>query len=817
MLHLFKGTKTKKQQTVDVRRRRRNDDPLRSQGLFVGRKPLITLIAFFAMTFVLVPICFWGESPVSVSLNPHQVARMRIVSDFTFSFPSRVRTELARKQAGNEMPAQYRRDDQVYDAFARQIKEFLNRFETQLLPGIAALESSERESALEAFTSALRTHNGLAIDAADLSVIIREVPPPERHGLFLQGLVGLRGILGDGVYEQQSSQPAGPTAARPTGYLHSLTVSEAFSRLKMYLDNLGTGPETANALYRILMRGLQPNLVYDSAATEALKKRAMEAIPEQILNVREGQILVEPGSTVTPEQVEIVNAYRIERHKRQNFVWGVLDLSLLQRTFLTALLMVSAFIYLHLAFNRKGRSTRRMTLLGVVLAGSMLLLRLVAEVGTTGTFVRHPELLSLLPWAAPVAVGGMITAILVGGSPAVLMSVVISVLHAMMQGNSIEAFITSFLAGLTAIAIVREVRQRGRVVRTGIYSGFAMAACAVLMGAVNELPFTVVVLQVLAALVAGLCTGLFVIGILPIIEYIFKYTSDITLLELTDFNQPLLRKLQMVAPGTYHHSLMVANLAERAASEIGANALLCRATCLYHDIGKMNKPEYFVENQTNGFNPHDERNPTMSALVIKNHVKEGVQMAREYKLPPVVIDVIREHHGTSLIKFFYSKALKQAQLAVGDAGDADSVQVDEAAFRYEGPRPQTKESAIILCADAIEAASRSLRKVSPQNIEELVNAIIRDRIDEGQLDEAPLTIEEINKIRNSFRFSLINMLHSRIEYPKVEEKKKRGIPPAESMGERSGGDAGKAPADSVKNASEATGQNTTDSLKNTSP
>lgn len=776
MLNIFKGTKTKKQQTVDVRRRRRNDDPLERKGLFVGRKPLITLVAFFAMTFVLVPICFWGESPVSTSLNPNQVARMRIVSSFSFSYPSRVRTDLAKKQASNEMPAQYRRDDKVYDVFAGQIREFLGAFEKQLLPNITDLDGSQRESALETFTSMMRAYNGLAIEASDLAVLISEVPAPERQGVFLQGLVGLRGILGDGVYEQ-SSQLSGVRPSRPTGYSHSLTLPEAFSRLKMYLDNLGVTPETANALYRILMRGLQPNLVYDPVATEALKKRATDAIPEQVVSIREGQVLVEPGSTVTPEQVETVNAYRLERHKRENFAWGVLDLSQVQRTFLTALLMVSAFIYLHLAFNRKGRSTRRMTLLGVVLVGSMILLRLVAQIGSTDTFIRHPELLNLLPWAAPVAVGGMITAILVGGGPAVLMSVVISVLHAMMQGNSVEAFITSFLGGLTAIAIVREARQRGRVVRTGVFSGLALAGCAVLMGVVNELPAMVILAQVGTALVTGLFTGIFVIGVLPVIEYIFKYTSDITLLELTDFNQPILRKLQMVAPGTYHHSLMVANLAERAASEIGASALLCRATCLYHDIGKMSKPEYFVENQTDGFNPHDERNPTMSALIIKNHVKEGVQMAKEYKLPPVVMDVIREHHGTSLIKFFYVKALKQAQqaeLTLGEEGDVDSVQVDEAAFRYEGPRPQTKESAIILCADAIEAASRSLRKVSPQSIEELVDAIIRARIDEGQLDEAPLTIEEIHKIRDSFCFSLINMLHSRIEYPKAEEKKKRG-------------------------------------------
>jgi putative nucleotidyltransferase with HDIG domain len=229
--------------------------------------------------------------------------------------------------------------------------------------------------------------------------------------------------------------------------------------------------------------------------------------------------------------------------------------------------------------------------------------------------------------------------------------------------------------------------------------------------------------------------------------------------------------MQMEAPGTYHHSLMVANLSENAAAEIGASPLLCRVCSFFHDIGKLVKPEYFVENQRDGINPHDAQNPSMSALVIKAHVKEGVEMARKFKLPRVITDVIRQHHGTSLIQYFYYQAQQRKKKGDSEAPfqkKQDALYVEESTYRYDGPRPAFKESAIIFFADGIEAASRSLKNVTQPNIEELIDKMFQSRIDDGQLDACPLTFQELDKIRKSFIYTLLNMLHARIEYPKEE-------------------------------------------------
>jgi putative nucleotidyltransferase with HDIG domain len=234
---------------------------------------------------------------------------------------------------------------------------------------------------------------------------------------------------------------------------------------------------------------------------------------------------------------------------------------------------------------------------------------------------------------------------------------------------------------------------------------------------------------------------------------LFRITTDFTLLELTDFNHPLLRRMQLEAPGTYHHSLMVATLAEKAAADIGANPWLCRTAALFHDVGKLIKPEYFVENQRSGCNPHIDTHPNISALVIKSHIKEGVALAQEAGLPRAITDMICQHHGTTLIQYFYTKAIEQNHAT------------DESLYRYDGPKPQSRESAILFLADAIEATSRTLSKVTPQTIHELVHSIFEDRLADQQLDETPLTLADLSKLKKSFILSLHTMLHARVAYP----------------------------------------------------
>ena len=282
-----------------------------------------------------------------------------------------------------------------------------------------------------------------------------------------------------------------------------------------------------------------------------------------------------------------------------------------------------------------------------------------------------------------------------------------------------------------------------------------------------------------------------VVGLLPILESLFKRTTDITLLELTDYNHPLLRRMQLDAPGTYHHSLVVAQLSENACNAIGANPLLARVCALFHDVGKTAHASDFAENQRDGVNPHDARAPAESARIIQQHVPDGVELAHQHNLPRAVVDVIRQHHGTSLVRYFYQLAVDRSAAPFAAPAKRRSTakitelptplaapleakteparsKIPESAFRYNGPRPRFKESAVISLADGLEAASRSLRQATPEALHDLIARIVNERIADGQLDEAPLTFEEITKIKNSFQFTLLNMLHARIAYPPGE-------------------------------------------------
>jgi putative nucleotidyltransferase with HDIG domain len=259
------------------------------------------------------------------------------------------------------------------------------------------------------------------------------------------------------------------------------------------------------------------------------------------------------------------------------------------------------------------------------------------------------------------------------------------------------------------------------------------------------------------------------------VEHLFQVTTDISWLEASDLNHPLLRRMTIEAPGTYHHSLVVANLAEAAAEAIGANATLCRVCSYFHDVGKLVKPEYFTENMNFERNPHDDLAPTMSALIILSHVKEGVDLALKHKLNQRVVDIIQEHHGTSLISYFYQRALQQQEDAraggkIMNIRAEDIPEVREQSFRYPGPKPQTKESAVVSLADIVESASRSLEKPTPQKIEQLVHELIEERIADGQLDECDLTLGDLKRMRDRFRFTLMTMLHTRIAYPKHEPR-----------------------------------------------
>ncbi len=384
----------------------------------------------------------------------------------------------------------------------------------------------------------------------------------------------------------------------------------------------------------------------------------------------------------------------------------------------------------------------------------------------------------------PYALAPLVLSVLLGRNHGLYAAVFVSVWGSILFGK-IDAplLLCGWISGFTAVYLTMQVRRRSKLIRAGVGVGLAIWILGLTFGQIGPInwfspmtnDWTMIGVQSALAFGNGIVTAMVVGGALPILEHLFRITTDISWLEASDLNHPLLRRMTIEAPGTYHHSLVVANLAEAAAEAIGANATLCRVCSYFHDVGKLVKPEYFTENMNYERNPHDDLAPTMSALIIIAHVKEGVDLALKHRLNQQIIDVIQEHHGTSLVYYFYKRALQQLEDAraggkIMNMREDDISTVREESFRYPGPKPQTKESAIISLADMVESASRSLEKPTPQKIDQFVNELIDQRIADRQLDECELTLSELRIIAERFRFTLMTMLHTRIAYPKPDTK-----------------------------------------------
>ncbi len=342
-----------------------------------------------------------------------------------------------------------------------------------------------------------------------------------------------------------------------------------------------------------------------------------------------------------------------------------------------------------------------------------------------------------------------------------LFAIFISFLSASMDGGNFNIGLSLFIASLIAGMLAYRVRRRFQVIRAGFFAGLIQFVIAFLMEreqsffGLSGLDFNLLKM----CLFNGVVSSFIVLGVLPVFEYIFKVVTNISLLELSDFNHPLLRKLILEAPGTYQHSLVVANLSEAAAESIGANSLLARVGAYYHDVGKMIKPDYFVENLVNYRDVHKNLKPSISKLIIFNHVKDGVDLAIKHHLNPKIIDFVSQHHGRTLVYYFYQRAK-----------ELEPEGKHEEEYRYPGPKPQVREIAIVALADTIEALSRTLEEPTPARIEEMVREVVKKRFMEGELDESNLTLKELEKITQSFIRILNAIFHTRINYPKDENR-----------------------------------------------
>lgn len=740
---------------------------------FFDRSRVVAMLIFVATVAAIVLISSAGLTTLNVPVLPNQLATVRVVARTAFTYQSGEQTSAASDQLINRLPPVYRIDlepSRRFEAAARGLLTQLEAFERDHPAN--ALVLSDRRADFAALVEAFNARGPYHATVEDVGAVLTAGEAKARAALFETGLAALRDIASQGVHDDNlgGSAPGSVTVfqvVRPSGEVALRSVQsmeEAMTFLRVNLAVEGLARPSALAIFRFFRTGLTANLLFDRDATSAREADTRRQVKPVLVSVARGQTIIEPGQRVSPEQFEMLMAYRRYLREHTDAPFDE-DLTLFARILLVLAMVIASVLYIRLEDRETLQRNGRLGLLSLVVIVNLALVRLVYSIGGLDFFIHDGSWASTLPYVAPTALAPLIVAILIDAGSAIFMALLISIFTGVIYGNRLDLVVLTFLASLVAIFGCREVHKRGRVVRAAVAGGLTFALFTLPIGFADQVPLATLSRQMAAAVATGLLTGMAVVGVLPVLESLFKRTTDITLLELTDYNHPLLRQLQLDAPGTYHHSLVVAQLAENAANAIGANPLLARVCALFHDIGKTAHAAYFTENQRDHLNPHDALAPADSARIIRQHVTDGVELARRHHLPRAVTDVIVQHHGTTLVRSFYLRAVEQSRSPFPEKNLPPPA---EAAFRYDGPKPQFKESAVIALADAVEAATRSLRSATAGQLSALIDRIVADRIADGQLDSAPLTFEELSKVKNSFQFTLLNMLHSRVAYPAGE-------------------------------------------------
>ena len=514
-----------------------------------------------------------------------------------------------------------------------------------------------------------------------------------------------------------------------------------------------------NAPYRDLIKAvfnkvdLKANYYLDERATEKARQEALENEDPVLITIIKGQKIVDEGEVITEEQIEILQALGYQRSVSPYVTLGGITLLLILFTILTVFFMKQYKKDLY----GKGNN---IILLGLLTFIALLMTQLIISVKISS----QPEIAELVGYLVPVAAVSMLITILLDTKLAIFMTVIFSIFTGILTGNQLHFAINAFIGGLVGVYSVSKFSQRLDWVKAGMFVAVADITCILSLALMSSYSWKLTLIALSLGITNGFFSAIFAYGSLPFLESGFKVTTSVRLMELANPNQPLLKRLMLEAPGTYHHSILVGNLGEAAADAVGADSLLVRVGSYYHDIGKMKRPYFFIENQLGGENPHEKLTPALSALIITSHVKDGLELARQYSMPPVILDFISQHHGTSLVTYFYHKAV--------EIGNADNVKEED--YRYRAPKPQTKEAAIVMLADNVEAAVRSMTAATPEKIEGFVGKIIKEKLQDGQLDESALTFKDLDLIAAAFVRILSGIFHTRIEYPDSDMSNMQG-------------------------------------------
>ena len=513
-------------------------------------------------------------------------------------------------------------------------------------------------------------------------------------------------------------------------------------------------PRLGQAIKNVALMFIEPNLIFNKTKTEQAREAELNAIPKTKGIVFKDELIIKANERVTEvhrDKLASLAKYKSSRQNGQSLFNYLLPP--LGRLFFVAFPILFFVFFLFFFRPWVFKSNTHLLLFSILIAVEVLLLNVIVSLDSVSNY-------NVSVYLVPLTIASMLVTILFDEELGLSFTVALGLLVGVLTGFKLDIAFVTIVAGTVATFSVRRVRHRHDFYRPILYLSLAYAGSVYIVESLKLTAAEELISHVGSAFINGFISPILTIGLLPLFESGFGITTDVTLLELSDLNRPLLKRLAIEAPGTYQHSIMIGTLAEDAAERIGANSLLARVGSYYHDIGKMLKPEYFVENQTGSVNKHEKLAPTMSAMILEAHVKEGVELAREHNLPSSIIEFITGHHGTSVMSFFYEKARTEHS-------DND---VDIRDFQYPGPNPTSKEVATVMLADSIEAASRTLDDPKPARIRNLVHRIFIDKLDSGLLENSNLTLRDIKKIEDSFVRVLTAFHHRRIKYPEKNKE-----------------------------------------------
>ncbi|CVK17436.1 HD family phosphohydrolase [Sporomusa sphaeroides] len=676
-------------------------------------RPLVRRILMFVVFFVLYMVCLSADFiPEKVSLLVGEVSDRDVIAPRTVSYVDSAKTKKLEIEVLASVANVYDMDVAVMAKAEEDVKTIFRSAQAVLADN--SLTTSEQK--LEKLTHGL---------------------PVSLSSAVITGLIHLDE---DGLVKTENYTTAILRKYLQRG-IRDDDLEIARKQVVLEAEELGLNKNAETIVAGIAQTLIRPNFILNVRETDKRKQSALANIEPVRETVKKGQILVRRGDVVTSEQIHVMEELGL-------YAGNVNAARILGLAVFVLLVMGISMGYLYQFANSIHANDRYLILLGLIVLVTMIIAK-----------VAH----YYSDFAAPVAAGALLAAILIDARVGLVVGVIMAMFFGVIVEHDLRAVAAALIGGMTGVYSVTKMVHGYSLTKAGV----SIAAVNFLVigstGLIEQLNGSEILLQGLFGAIGGILSAVITIGLLPYLENAFNITTPVKLLDLAKPNHPLLQRLLLDAPGTYHHSVLVGNLAETAAVTVGADPVVVRVGAYYHDIGKTKRPYFFIENQAGSENPHDKIAPSLSTLIITSHIKDGLDLCRDYKLPQVITDIVQQHHGTTLVSYFYKRATEH------EHGEC----VIEDDFRYEGPAPQTKEAALIMLADACEAAVRSIGKPNVNRIESTVRKIIRERLQDGQLDDCNLTLKDLKIIGDVYIRLLSSMFHSRIEYPEALKELER--------------------------------------------